>query len=86
MVEIVVASMLKGIIGEIKECSRSMQEDDGCKVVVHSKPRGRRVSYSAQRICPQLAQVPYVGEATDDAQSMPSGRPMHDHKHGRNVK
>ena len=26
------------------------------------------------------------GEATDDAQLMPSGRPMHGHKHGRNVK
>ena len=34
MGEIVVASMIKGIIGEIKECSRSMQDDDGCKVVV----------------------------------------------------
>ena len=86
MGEIVVASMIKGIIGEIKECSRSMQDDDGCKVVVHSKPRGRRLSYSAQRICPQLAQVPYVGEATDDAQPMPSGRPMHERKHGSNVK
>ena len=57
MVEIVVASMLKGIIGEIKECSRSMQDDDGCKVVVHSKPRWRRVSYCT-------TDLPAIGSGT----------------------
>ena len=63
-----------------------MQNDDGCKVVIEYPSHAGVVFLTLRRMCPQLGQVRHVGEATDDAQSMPFGRPMHEHKHGRNVK